>query len=72
MLLTDHKVVTSYTGLSEYNEIFFYLEGVYSGMIKESSSQGRLNTKKEGDTFIFEVEVLSVKTPKTSSLSAPL
>lgn len=72
MLLTDHKVVTTYTGLSDYPELFFYLEGVYKGMIKESSSDGRLNSKKDGDTFIFEVEVLTVKTQRTSSLSAPL
>jgi hypothetical protein len=70
MLLTDHKVVTTYTGLSEYDELFFYMEGVYNGMIKESSSEGRLSSKKEGDTFIFEVEVLTTKTSKTSSLSA--
>ena len=72
MILTDHKVITTYTGLSEYDELFFYMEGVYKGMIKESSSEGRLNSKKEGDTFIFDVEVLSIKTPKTSSLSAPV
>jgi hypothetical protein len=72
MLLTDHKVITTYTGLSEYDELFFYLQGVYSGMIKESSSVGKLNSKKEGDTFIFEVEVLTVKTRKTSSLPVPL
>ncbi len=72
MLLTDHKVVTTYTGLSEFDELFFYLEGVYNGMIKESSSEGRLSSKKEGEAFIFEVEVLTTKTPEASSLSAPL
>jgi hypothetical protein len=54
----DHTVETIYKGLSEYVELFYYLEGVYAGMIKESSSEGKLNSKKEGDTFIFEVEIL--------------
>jgi hypothetical protein len=63
----DNKVEVTYKGLSAYDEMFFYLEGVYKGMIKESSSEGRLSSKKEGDTFIFEVEVLTTKTQQTSS-----
>ncbi|UCE73257.1 MAG: hypothetical protein JSV56_09505 [Methanomassiliicoccales archaeon] len=54
----DSKVETIWKGCCEYSELFFYLEGVYAGMIKESATDGVLSAKKEGDAFIFEVELL--------------
>jgi hypothetical protein len=56
--IAGKHIRAEYNGLSEYVEMFYFLEGVYAGMIKESSSEGDLKSKKEGDTFIFEVEIL--------------
>lgn len=56
--IKEQIVEATYSGLTEYDELFFYLQGAYSGMIKESLSQGKLNSKKEEDRFIFEVEIL--------------
>lgn len=55
----DSKIETHWDGLGEYVELFHYLEGVHSGMIKESSSEGELTSKKKKNTFIFEIKILN-------------
>jgi hypothetical protein len=54
----DSKIETHWDGLGEYVELFHYLEGVHSGMIKESNDEGKLVSKKKRNTFIFEIEIL--------------
>jgi hypothetical protein len=54
----ESKVVITWKGMEDYMELFFYLEGVHTGMIKEAATEGKLTSKQEGDAYIFEIELL--------------
>lgn len=58
-LVTQGSTITiTWKGFEEYIELFFYLEGMHAGMIKESVSEASMMAKKAKDTFLYEIELL--------------
>ncbi len=51
-------LVATWKKREESIELFYYLEGVHTGMIKESSSDGELAALKEKDAFIYRIKML--------------
>jgi hypothetical protein len=56
--ISDSEIVATWKKLSDYIELFYYLEGVHLGMIKESSSEGKLTAIMEGDSFVYTIKLL--------------
>lgn len=56
--IEESKIKSKWKGCEEQIELFYYLEGLHAGMIKESAGEGILKAKKSRDTFVFEIEVL--------------
>lgn len=57
LTIKDSKIEGVWTGCEEYIELFYYLEGVHEGMIKESVGRGKLKAKKARDKFVYEIEM---------------
>lgn len=56
--IKDLKINATWEGCEEHIELFYYLEGLHAGMIKESVSDGVLKARKARDTLFFEIEIL--------------
>lgn len=54
----ESKLVVTWDECKEYMDLFPYLEGIHSGMIKASTSHGNLSCKKTKNKFVFEIEIL--------------
>jgi hypothetical protein len=54
----NSKVEIIWNDIHDYPELFFYLEGLHEGMIKASSSNGLMKSKKQKGAFVFELEIL--------------
>lgn len=58
LTIDDSKIKAKWKGCEEHIELFYYLEGLHAGMIKESTGEGVLKAKKSRDTLVFEIEIL--------------
>lgn len=56
--IEDSKIKVKWKGCEEYIELFYYLEGLHAGMIKESISDGVQKARKTRDNLIFEIELI--------------
>jgi hypothetical protein len=54
---SDSEIIATWKKLADYIELFYYLEGAHLGMIKESSSEGKLSALMEGDAFIYTIKI---------------
>ena len=58
LTIEDSKIKIKWKGCEEYIELFYYLEGLHAGMIKESISDGVQKARKTRDNLIFEIELI--------------
>ncbi len=58
LIVKDSKITGNWEKCNEFLELFPYLEGVHAGMIRTSSSDGVLLARKEGDVFVYEIDLV--------------
>jgi hypothetical protein len=51
----ESEITVKWKKLGDYIELFFYLEGVHAGMIKESTSEAVLDSDKKGKTYSYKL-----------------
>lgn len=54
----NKTIIASWKDCEGHMELFYYLEGVHAGMIKESSSEGELSAHKEGKAFVYKIKLV--------------
>lgn len=58
LIQKDSKMTGTWEKCGEFYELFQYLEGVHAGMIRTGTGEGVLSAKKEGEVFIFEIDLV--------------
>ncbi len=54
----ESKLVVKWDECKDYMDLFPFLEGLHGGMIKASTGNGSLSSRKTKNNFIFEIELM--------------